>query len=70
MDAQTAAYAIAGLSALIGSGGGAWVGLKVGLNGTRDRVTRIENKQERMNEKLDRLAESTTRLEALYTNRR
>ena len=58
------AVILAGM-AVFGSGGAAWIGTAVRLNGTRERVERIEQRQNQMEGKLDELLRSTSRVEAL-----
>ena len=48
--------------ALVGSGSGAWIGLKAALNGTKARVEKIE----RTTDRIDRtVADTNTRLAVL-----
>lgn len=50
-------------AAIIGSGGAAWAGVKVSLNGTRERVTRIELRQDSHGRTLDQVVVSQARME-------
>lgn len=50
-------------AAIIGSGGAAWAGVKVSLNGTRERVTRIELRQDSHGRTLDKVVVSQARME-------
>lgn len=54
---------VAGLLAIVGSGGAAWAGVKTALNGTRDRVVRMERRQDLMDLKIDEIRTVVTRLE-------
>lgn len=54
---------IAGLLAIVGSGGAAWAGVKTALNGTRERVVRMERRQDDMGNKIDDIRQVVTRLE-------
>jgi len=60
---------VAAAIAIAGSGGAAWTGVRVALNGTRERVVKIEQRQEHMETrvftKLDSIQQSVTRLETI-----
>lgn len=43
--------------------GGAWGGAKVALNGTRERVRRLEGRDDSQDEKLEDLGKGLTRIE-------
>lgn len=43
--------------------GGAWGGAKVALNGTRDRVMKLEQHEEKQDAKLERVSERLVRIE-------
>lgn len=55
-------FIIAG-TAILGSGGAAWAGTKASLNGTRERVSRIESKQDTMIETVADMKASVARIE-------
>lgn len=57
---------IAGILAIAGSGGAAWAGVKASLNGTRERVVRIEKRQDLMDSKMDDIRGSLIRLETVH----
>lgn len=54
---------IAAATAIIGSGGAAWAGVKQAMNGTIARVQRMEIRQDAHGRKLDQVAETVARLD-------
>lgn len=49
--------------AVLGSGGAAWQGVRVGLNGMRERQTRMETRLDRVDRVLDGVNARTARIE-------
>lgn len=60
MDTQALVIAI---TAVVGSGGAAWAGVRASLNGTRERIQRIEKQQDNLSFKVDGISRSLARLE-------
>lgn len=50
------------VGAIVGPFGAAWAGIRVGLNGTRESVVRIESKVDKV---VDRVTEHGTRIAVL-----
>jgi len=50
-------------SVIFGSGGAAWTAVRVALNGTRESVTRIESKVDKVVDKVSDHGERLARLE-------